>query len=74
MAYIQVRLSGDEYAALNNQAREAGVSPSTMLAFILDRGDKHRKPSRVRRQIFLRRGDNHLKGEKAESERGVPSR
>ena len=59
MAYIQVKLSGDDYEILCNKARRAGVSPSTMLSFLLDKGDNHPSRRRTKRQNFLRRGDNH---------------
>lgn len=62
MAYIRVRLDDCEYAKLKRRAGQEGVSPSTMLAFLLDRGDNHPKSAfRRPRSLFLQRGDNHLR-------------
>ena len=60
MAYIKAMLNDNQRATLEKRAAEEGVSPSTMLAFILDRGDNHLCAGSGASENFLRQGDKHL--------------
>ena len=43
MPCLKIRLNDDDMKKVAKMAKEKGVSCSTMLAFILDKGDKHRE-------------------------------